>query len=291
MLLSMTGYGQAEVEGMRHRISVEIRSLNSRYMDVNLRLPAGGWALEPGIRKGIGERLRRGRIEVQVRWEPLDQEDEPPVVLHLGRAKAYQRALERLREVLGLAGTIDLELMASLRDLISFGEPSIEAEKEAVHKAVARALDSLEAMRIAEGKAIESDMSERLVLVEQGLRGLKDLAERVIQGHIRRWRDRVRILAGEQHLDQGRVEQEMAIWVERLDVTEELVRLESHLQQFRRLMREDEPVGKRLEFLLQEMNRELNTLGVKANDAEVSQRVVELKAQIERLREQVQNVE
>jgi uncharacterized protein (TIGR00255 family) len=128
-------------------------------------------------------------------------------------------------------------------------------------------------------------------LVEQGLRGLKDLAERVIQGHIRRWRDRVRILAGEQHLDQGRVEQEMAIWVERLDVTEELVRLESHLQQFRRLMREDEPVGKRLEFLLQEMNRELNTLGVKANDAEVSQRVVELKAQIERLREQVQNVE
>lgn len=291
MLHSMTGYGQAEVNGVRHRIAVEVRSVNSRYMDLNLRLPAGGWALEPKIRKGIGDRLRRGRIDVQVRWEPLNPEEEPPVELHLGKAKAYRKALERLRETLGVEGVVDLGLMASFRDLILSREPSIDTEEEALHRALGLALDSLEAMRIVEGKAIQSDMEERLASMEQELEGLEILAKRVLEGHLGKWRERLQILMGEQRLDQGRVEQEMAIWVDRLDVTEELVRLKSHLQQFRTLMGEDDPVGRRLEFLLQEMHREANTLGVKANDAEVSQRIAGLKAQIERLREQVQNVE
>ncbi|MGQ9652729.1 MAG: YicC/YloC family endoribonuclease [Thermodesulfobacteriota bacterium] len=291
MFRSMTGYGQAEVKGVRNRIAVEIRSLNSRYMDLNLRLPTGGWALEPKIRKGIGNRLRRGRIDVQVKWEPLNPEEEPPVELHLGRAKAYLKALERLRDALGIAGMVDLGLMASFQDLISSRDPSIEAEEEAVQRAVGLALDSLQEMKIAEGKAIQRDMEERLASMEQELEGLGTLAKRVVEGHLSRWRERLQLLMGEQRLDQGRLEQEMAIWVDKLDVTEELVRLKSHLQQFRSLMVEEDPVGRRLEFLLQEMHREANTLGVRANDAEVSQRIAGFKAQIERLREQVQNVE
>ncbi len=291
MLCSMTGYGQAQVDGVRNRIAVEVRAVNGRHLDLNLRLPPGGWALEHKIRKGIAERLRRGRIDVQVRWEPLDPEEEPPIELHLGRAKAYRKALERLREALGIEGAVDLALMASFRDLISSREPSIEAEEEALHEALGLALDSLEAMRIAEGKAIQSDIEERLACMEQGIVELEILAKQVVEGHLCRWRERLKLLTGGQHLDQGRIEQEMAIWVDKLDVTEELVRLKSHLQQFRNLMAGHDPVGRKLEFLLQEMHREANTLGAKANDAEVSQRIAGFKAQIERLREQVQNVE
>jgi len=291
MIHSMTGYGKSQAEGLRHRLVVEARSVNSRHMDVSLRLPSGAWALEPVIRKRIQECFRRGRIEVQVRWEPLSPQEEPTVDVQLGKARAFRKALESLREDLALPGAVDLTLMASFRDLLGVREPSLEDEREALQRALDGALDALEGMRGAEGQAMQDDLGERIRWMAGEVEEIRARVPRMMEAHVSRWRERVSLLMGDQTLDPGRVEQEMAIWADRLDVTEELVRLDIHLQQFARMLEQDAGGGKKLEFLLQEMNREVNTIGSKAMDAEIAHRVVEMKGQLERMREQVQNVE
>ena len=291
MLHSMTGYGRAEAEGVRHRIVVEARSLNSRYLDVSLRLPPGWWALEAFTRKRVISQFRRGRVEVHARWELLHLEEEPQVELHMGRAKAYHRALQAMGRDLSLSGAVDLPLMASFRELLSLPEAAPEGERPALEEALHKALDALEEMRRSEGEAIQRDLEARVLWMENEIRGLKAMIPKAVEALMGRWKDRLRLAMGEPPLDPARLEQEMIVWMDRLDVSEEGVRLESHVAQFRKMMKEGGDVGRKLDFLLQEMHREVNTLGSKAMDAEVSHRVVEMKAQIERMREQVQNVE
>jgi uncharacterized protein (TIGR00255 family) len=287
----MTGYGRAEVEGVRYRIVVEARSLNSRYLDVSLRLPPGWWTVEPSMRKRVLGRFRRGRIEVHVRWEPLRLEEEPRVELQMGQARAYQRALEAMGRELSLPGAVDLPLMASFRDLLSLPEASPEEERAALEEALDKALEALGGMRRIEGDAIQSDLEARILWMENEINGLNATIPKVVEAFMGRWRDRLQVAMGEHPLDPARLEQEVIIWMDRLDVSEESVRLASHVAQCRKIVREGGEVGRKLDFLLQEMHREVNTLGSKALDAEVSHRVVEMKAQIERMREQVQNVE
>jgi uncharacterized protein (TIGR00255 family) len=287
----MTGYGKAQADGLRHCLVVEVRSVNSRHLDVSLRLPAGAWALEPAIRKRIQERFRRGRIELQVRWEPLDLQAEPAVDVQLGKARAFRRALENLREELSLPGAVDVALMASFRDLLGVREASLEEEGDALQAALEEALEALASMRGAEGRAMREDLTGRIRWLGTEVEEIQARVPRVVEAHIARWRERVSLLMGDQTLDPGRVEQEMGIWADRLDVTEELVRLNIHLERFMRMLEQEDGAGKKMEFLLQEMNREINTIGSKAMDAEVAHRVVEMKGQLERMREQIQNVE
>lgn len=287
----MTGFGRAEADGLRHRIVVEARAVNSRFLDIQLRLPPGGWALEPAMRKQLQDRLRRGRIEIHVRWEALRPEDEPAVDLQTGKARAVHRALEAMRHELGLPGVVDLAMMASFRDLIGVREASLEEERDALEKALTQAIDALEEMRSAEGGAIRKDLEQRARWMRSQVEEIQSMSPRLLEHHLGRWRDRLEAMMAEPGLDPGRLEQEAAIWVDRLDVAEELVRLGSHIDQFLGLLNGGQEVGKRLEFLLQEMHREVNTLGSKSSDTQVSHRVVEMKAQLERMREQVQNVE
>jgi uncharacterized protein (TIGR00255 family) len=292
MIKSMTGFGRSEALGRSHKIQVEIRALNSRYLDIHVRLPHGTWSIEPLVRRIIRSRLKRGRIEVSVHLEPLDLEDtEDQVTLQLGRAKAYLKALEKLRQELSLPGEVDLSLISSFRDLFWIHEGGLEGEEEAISRAVEWALDAVEQMRSKEGDSLFRDLNERLTWLEQEVGKIEAKTPRVMEDHLHRWRTRLESMLHEKALDPSRMEQETAFWMEKMDINEELVRLKSHIAQFRALLQEGDGVGRKLEFLLQEMLREANTIGTKAMDAGISHSVVEVKAQLERMREQAQNIE
>jgi uncharacterized protein (TIGR00255 family) len=290
MICSMTGYGRGQADGKTHRITVEVRSVNSRFLDLNIRMPTG-WAFEPMVRRIVKDRFRRGRVEIQVRWEPLSLQEAPPIDLQMGKARAYFNALEAMRSALDIPGAVDMPLMASFRDLFSIREATVDEEQDALVRALEDAIGAAEEMRREEGQALRSDLQSRIKWVLQQQEDLVALAPRARDTQISRWQERLGKLAAGQPLDPGRLEQEAAIWMDRLDATEELVRLRSHIEQFMTLLAEKGSVGKRLEFLLQEMHRETNTFGVKIADAPLAHRAVEIKAQIERMREIVQNVE
>ncbi len=288
---SMTGYGRAQADGAHLRVVVEIRSVNSRHLDLVLKLPPGCWSLEAALRKTIQQRCTRGRVEVAVRWEKLQQDEEPVMVLHLGKAKAIKSALETLREELCLKGELELEILASLKDLWELQEHGLEEEADALHRALEGALEGLDAMRSAEGEALARDLRERAVWMAGELEMIRQRGPRALENLLARWRERVEILARGCSLDPNRMEQEAALWVDRLDISEEVLRAGVHLERFLQCLQEKQAVGKKLEFILQELHRELNTMGSKGMDPEISQRVVEMKAQLERMREQVQNLE
>lgn len=288
---SMTGYGRAQVDGRHLRVVAEIRSVNSRYLDLALKLPQGCWSLEAPLRKMIQKRCSRGRIDLSVRWENLQEAVEPQVRLHLGKARAVKNALEALKKELSLDGEVELALFASLGDLWELQEHGLEEEAEALQKALQEALEALDEMRRIEGEALALDLRNRAAWMLQELDCVQQRVPRALESMLARWRERVQILAAERSLDQNRMEQEAALWVDRLDISEEIVRARAHLERFLQVLTEQPPVGKKLEFILQEMHRELNTIGAKCMDSEISQRAVEMKAQLERMREQVQNLE
>ena len=288
---SMTGYGRAQIDGRYLRVVVEVRGVNSRHLDVSLKLPQGCWALEPALRKLIQQSCCRGRIEVMVRWESLDEMGEPSVRLHLGKARAIKNALENLRQELCLQGEVDLSFMGSLHDLWELQEHGPEDEAEALQEALRAALEGLDRMRRAEGGALAADLHSRAAWMTKELEMIRARAPQAVENSLRRWKERVELLAGAQSLDQARMEQEAALWVDRMDISEEVVRTAVHLERFRDILEEEPPVGKKLEFILQEIHRELNTMGSKCMDTEISRSVVEMKAQLERMREQVQNLE
>lgn len=288
---SMTGYGRAQVEGKHLRIVAEIRSVNSRYLDLALRLPQGSWSLEGPLRKMIQRRCSRGRIEVALRWESLQEAEEPQVRLNLGRAMAVKKALETLQRELCLKGEVELSFFASLKDLWEIQEHGLEEEVEALQKALQQALEALDEMRRAEGEALARDLSERAAWLGKELEFIRHRAPEAVKDTLARWRERVQVLVAERSLDQNRMEQEAALWVDRMDISEEIIRTGVHLERFLQVLKEQPPVGKKLEFILQEIHRELNTMGAKCMDSKISQKVVEMKAQLERMREQVQNLE
>lgn len=287
----MTGYGRSQVEGKNLRVVAEIRSVNSRHLDLVLKLPQGCWSLEAPLRKMIQQRCSRGRIELMLKWESIQETAEPQVRLHLGKARAVKNALELLQRELCLKGELELALFASLKDLWELEEHGLEEEAQALQEALQEALEALDVMRRAEGKALAMDLQSRASWLLQELESIQQRVPEALKGLLERWRERVQVLAGEHSLDQSRMEQEAALWVDRLDISEEIVRTKVHLQRFLQVLTEEPPVGKKLEFLLQEMHRELNTMGAKCMDSEISRRVVEMKAQLERMREQVQNLE
>jgi uncharacterized protein (TIGR00255 family) len=291
MLRSMTGYGRGEAEGAYHRITVEMRSVNSRHLDVNLKLPPGCWYLEPAIRKEIQARLARGRVDVFVKWEPKTLDVEPLVEIHLGRARAIKNALDTLGREMGVEGKRGWELLLGLRELWELREPALEQEQEALMRALDMALNGLEEMRESEGRILAQDLRARAQWIQGRIWELKRRSPQILSSFIAKWKERVRLLAEEGNLEESRIEQEAAIWAEKLDVTEELVRLEAHLERFLKTMEEQTPVGKKMEFLLQELFREINTLAAKSQDLEMSDVAVSIKAELERMREQVQNLE
>ncbi len=303
MIRSMTGYGRAEGRHKRTPITVEIRSVNHRHSEVVAKVPRALQAHEDRIRNLVQSRVARGRVDVAVNFSG-ERDPGRGLVLDRALARRYLALLKELQRDLGLKGTPDVALLAGFRDIIKPAEPAADdpGAARAAEKVVAQALKALDRMRRHEGRTLERDLLARLKEIVGRLQVVRLRLPGIVQERQARLQERVnRLLAGarlpvsagggKDGLDQSRVAQEVALLVDRSDVSEELTRLGSHLDQFRNFLRKAEPVGRSLDFLLQEMNREVNTIGSKVGDTTVTQEIVWLKAEFEKLREQVQNVE
>ncbi len=292
MLKSMTGYGRGEAAAGGMTLAVEIKSVNHRYGDVTVKSPRALYPLETEIKKKVAEKLRRGKIDVFITQEFAAGGTAAPL-LNRGLADAYVRVFEEMRQAYGLEGGIPLSLLASQRDVLVLREEALaegEVEK-ALFVALEQALEAMEKMRLAEGSATSRDLEGRLVTVEELLSAVETRAPEVP----REWRgkltERLSRLEKELEVDPQRLAQELALFADRCDISEELTRFRSHLGQVRGLFDSAEPVGRQLDFLLQELNRETNTMGSKSNDAELTRMVVTIKAELEKVREQIQNIE
>jgi uncharacterized protein (TIGR00255 family) len=294
MIKSMTGYGRGEVEEGGLKWVVELKSVNHRFLEVSSSLPRHLWALEDRIRKLIKSRLARGRVDVQLSWEGRA---ERPMTVRLDAAMTaeIQSLLASLSENLPEPEPVRLDHLLHFADLIVAKErqpQDVEEIWQTISRALAQALEALEVMRGNEGAALTEETQGHLDQVRQELQRIKTQAE-LVPGL---WQEKLKsrleeLLAETAPVDEGRLIQEIAFLAERRDIQEELTRLESHVAQFQEALAAPGPVGRKLEFLLQEMLRETNTIGVKAGDLDISQAVVAIKGWLERLREQVQNIE
>ena len=291
MIRSMTGYGKAEASYERGRISVEIRSVNHRYGEISIRLPRNLACFENDAKKLVADRLKRGKIEVFIQHE-VGMESSP-LNVNLPMAKAYNDAFNELKTTLGLADEVTLSLIASQKDVLtSYDNLTIDDSlKDALLAAVRGAVESMDTMRMQEGEALLEDLRKRRELVSLVTEKVVKRAPEVVSDYGQKLKERLAQFDLNRGIDADRIAQEVAIMADRCDITEELVRLDSHFNQFDAALSLAEPVGRKLDFLLQEMGREINTIGSKANDAEITYHVVELKTEIEKIREQVQNIE
>ena len=292
MLKSMTGYGRAEGETTLGKVSVESRSVNHRYCDINIKLPKRLTLFENRIKEIIRSQVSRGRIDVSFRLDNLGEE-KVQLSVDLDLAEQYYRALHDLKERLRLKDEITLNLLSGAKDVITAKEESgdIEPYWQEVVTVLKQSLQSMDDMKRLEGESLARDLQQRLTHVTEQLQMIKQQFPFRLKAFFARLQERVRSLLDGMESDPSRFQQEIALLAERTDITEEIVRGESHLAQFKTLLEGREPVGRKMDFLLQEIHREVNTVSAKANDAEISQRVVEIKSELEKIREQVQNVE
>lgn len=293
----MTGFAQARVEHDGWALRISLRSVNHRFLDLHLRLPDGFESIEPQIRQAVRAAIRRGHVDVTLHLEAA----EPAAVqVNHSVAAAYLKAIEQLRREYGITAEPDLAAVLRLPGVIQGDAlpPGADAEMftSAVADCLGEALARLEEMRRMEGRALADEMSARLRTILDHAGQIEELAVRVRPAYMQRLEKRLRELLGETPLDANRVAQEAAMLAERGDVTEEIARLRSHVQQFAALLAGGGEAGKKFDFLLQEMQREANTLlsktpGVEAEGLRITELALEVKSQIEKLREQVQNIE
>ncbi len=292
MLHSMTAFGRGEATADAYRFTVELRTLNHRFCDIRIKLPRKYSDFEEEIKRRLSAQFARGRIEVSVfADEAMDKVQHLAVDEDL--AKTYKRLLLNLQEELGLEGGLRLEALLNFRDIFVFEENEERREQAwgVLENALDQAVSGCIQMRKEEGAAIETDLNQRLHQLETLTNEVQSRAPLVVLYVRDRLRKRVRELLGEAEMDEARLAQEVALFAEKSDITEEVVRLHSHIQQFHDLLEARGPRGRQLEFLLQEMHREVNTIGSKANDLEIAQKVIQIKTELERIREQIQNVE
>ena len=293
MIKSMTAFGRAEKTVEGRTFIVEIRSLNSRYGEVIVRMPPQFLSLEGQIKKLVTTRISRGRVEVMIKVKNGSQAVSD-IRVNIPLAKAYYGALCELNETLQIKEKVGLQTLISMQGIIMVTESEEDSEKtwSLLSSCILEALESIEAMRISEGMAIYQDFRKRLQYVEKDLSRIKRFATSILLQYQNRLKERIATLTqGTVEVDPNRLAQEAAFLADKSDITEEIVRAESHLKQFRSMIESEGATGRALDFLLQELNREVNTIGSKGGDAQLSQIVVGLRSELEKLREQVQNIE
>ncbi len=292
MLKSMTAYGRAESLKGTMEFIAEIRSGNNRYREIILRLPQSLQMFEDRIRSLLSSRLKRGRIEISIQ---VKDNGDKGLNLELNRplVRAYGNIFDDLNKELGCQQPIDLSFFSQLKDIIIVKQDALDAEKiwPALKDVIDKAMASLDAMRINEGKALEKDFMQRLNRIGRYTNEIGDKAKVIVDTFRNKLIQKIHKLTQDIEINEDRLMLEVAFMAERSDITEELIRIESHIEQFRNYMDQDDVVGRRLDFLLQEINREVNTIGSKAADSSISQLAVEIKGELEKLREQIQNVE
>jgi uncharacterized protein (TIGR00255 family) len=292
MIRSMTGFGSSELERSGQRLTAEIRSVNHRFCEVSMRGPKVALAFEDQVRQLIQERFSRGKFNLTITWVGAGDQGE---VLKLNEAVAqrYVDLMSQLKMRFKLAGEVDVSTVAALPDLFTWEHTAMSDEESwsLVKAVVEKACDNMNLMKDREGKALTRDFDGRLAAIRKQLDTVSERAPLRPQEAKERLVARIKPLLDDVEMDPIRIAQEVALLADRLDCTEECVRLAAHLDQFRHLIENSELAGRKLNFLLQEMNREANTIGSKANDVEIGRAVIVMKEEIERIREQVQNVE
>jgi uncharacterized protein (TIGR00255 family) len=294
MVHSMTGFGRGRATVDGTTADVELRSVNKRHHDVSLRIPDALADREGDIQTRLTEAFERGRFLVDIEVA-VDEDEALPIDLDTEKALAYKKLLERLSSAAQIQEPIRLEHLMQFDDLfVASDEVRDVAADEmwpAVEAALNEAIDALQAMRAQEGKALRTDLAARIDAIEENLDAIEGRAPERVRERQERLQKRLDELVADDRIDPDRLETEIALLADKLDVTEECVRLRSHLEMFREAMGADEPAGRKLKFITQEIHRESNTIGAKANDETISRCAVEIKEEIEKIREQISNVE
>ena len=292
MIKSMTAFAVAEKKQTGLSVVTEIRSYNSRYLDVALRLPNNYLKLENRIKALIGEKVGRGRVDI--RLQIRDDADAALVFeIHTPKAKTFQEALDQLKDGFGIKPTLTFNSLVDAGVVIA-GEPERDTEEcwNIIRECIDQALDNLIEMRAKEGNFIAEDIHRRLDSIEACIHKIDQGSEGMISHYQERLRERItRLTKGMVELDPARVAQEAAFLADKSDISEEIVRASSHIRQFRSIMESAGPAGQKLNFLVQEFHREFNTMGSKTEKAQISHIVVDVKSELEKIREQVQNIE
>ncbi len=294
MIRSMTGYGRAEAVLGGRKFAVEMKSVNHRYLEISVRLPGMLSSLDTEIKKRIGGQFSRGRIEATIRVDGDEiVENSGRLTLNLPLARNYHALLCQLKKELQLGDEISLAMITAFRDVFVPTESVQDPATlwEGLSKLLDEAIRTLTEMRAREGESLQRDLTTRLSLIACVLEAIAGRAPQVVCEYQKRLGDRIRELTGDMTIDESRLLQEVAIMAEKSDITEEVVRFRSHIEQFNDLLAMGDGAGRKIDFLIQEMGREINTIGAKSGDAEISRNVIEIKSELAKLREQVQNIE
>jgi uncharacterized protein (TIGR00255 family) len=292
LLNSMTGFGRGEAKDLGYHFSVEMKSVNYRFQETIVKMPRTFLSFEDTIRKIIQEKVKRGRVEIYVNLKETE-ERKRMVKVDKDLTLKYDISLKELAQSLNTTYHTDIYRLVNLPEVLSIEEEEIEAEilwpvlENAIQLALAQLLD----MRLQEGERLESDLRQRIVLMQQLAQAIADRAPKVVIEYQEKLREKLKDLLGNVEIDESRVAMEVALLADKASIDEEVVRLKSHLEEFAQTLSSSEPVGRKLDFLVQEMNREINTVGSKANDLEITKLVVEGKSELEKIREQIQNIE
>ncbi len=292
MIKSMTGYGRATGYSGKLELTVEVRSVNNRFLDCSVRLPRGWTSLEDGVKNLVQSNISRGKVEVYVTVNTPNADD---MVIEVNEsvADAFAAALKLLAERYGVPNDTTAASLSRMEGVLTVTRKETDVEKlrTDLELVTGQALEELNSMRAREGERLCLDMLTRLQTVEDLVAQAEERSPKTVAEYRNRLTKRLQEVLENTKFDDARILMEAAIFADKIDVSEETVRLHSHVAQFRTFLESCEPVGRKLDFLIQEFNREANTLGSKGNDINMSRIVVELKSEIEKLREQIQNIE
>lgn len=291
MIKSMTGYGKSSLSINYREYQAEIKTVNHKYIDINIKLPRTICYLEEDIRKLILSKLKRGKIDILITFDNFSK-DGNTIVINSELAKMYIENLKKLATEENISSNIEVTEITKMPDVLTIKNNLDEDQiKKEVLQVTADAIDQLIQMRENEGKKIFEDILQKIDKIENKVQEILELSTGLIEEYVVKLEARVRELLKTEDLDKSRLMQEVVIYADKCSVEEEITRMKSHILQLRNLVTADEPIGKKMDFLIQEMNRETNTIGSKANNLEITNRVVDIKTILEDIREQVQNIE
>lgn len=292
MIKSMTGFGAGDAETADFKVHIEVKAVNQRFLETNYHMPYSMNMFENQLTKKIKEYASRGKLDINIRFQDL-RDKAVTVKVDKGLVAAYGQALQEISSQLELSAPVTAAQIASYPDVLKLNEENadLEAAQPVLMQAMEQALESFVAMREAEGQNIQRDLLARIGTLENFVGELEKLAPEIVAAYRQRLENLLREYLAKEDIEESRIIQEVALFTDKVNYTEETVRLRSHFDQFRQIITVGEPVGRKLDFLIQEMNREINTVASKANSAGAAQFVVDVKSEIEKIREQIQNIE
>ena len=291
MIKSMTGYGKSNMSKNLREYQVEIKSVNHRYLDVSIKMPRSISYLEEEIKKVISANLTRGKVDVFITFNNNSLEGRD-VKINTEIARMYIKELRNLAESEGIVADIPVTEISKLPDVLTIqNNQDDETIKNELLEVSSKAIKNLVEMRKVEGEKIAQDLLARIQDIEEKVKKISSLSTGLIEEYVVKLNTRIKELLRDKEIDEARLAQEVVIYADKCSIEEEVTRLYSHIYQFRELLNSNETVGKKLDFMIQEMNRETNTIGSKANNLEITNEVINMKTQLENIREQVQNIE